>query len=43
MLEQVIANKAGWTRMAFGDVVRKVNDKTDPWESGLERYVAGDH
>lgn len=43
MLEQVISNKAGWTRVAFGDVVRKVNDKTDPWESGLERYVAGDH
>jgi len=43
MLEQVISNKAGWTRVAFGDVVRKVNDKTDPWKSGLERYVAGDH
>lgn len=43
MLEQVISNKAGWTRVAFGDVVRKVNDKVDPWESGLERYVAGDH
>lgn len=43
MLEQVISNKADWTRVAFGDVVRKVNDKVDPWESGLERYVAGDH
>ena len=43
MLEQVISNKAGWTRVAFGDVVRKVSDKVDPWESGLERYVAGDH
>lgn len=43
MLEQVISNKAGWTRVSFGDVVRKVNDKVDPWESGLERYVAGDH
>ena len=43
MLEQVISNKTGWTRVAFGDVVRKVNDKVDPWESGLERYVAGDH
>lgn len=43
MLEQVISNKAGWTRVAFGDVVRKISDKVDPWESGLERYVAGDH
>lgn len=43
MLEQVISSKAGWTRVAFGDVVRKVSDKVDPWESGLERYVAGDH
>ncbi|WP_417809097.1 restriction endonuclease subunit S [Thioclava sp.] len=43
MLERVISKKAGWTRVAFGDVVRKVNDKVDPWESGLERYVAGDH
>lgn len=42
MLEQPIS-KAGWTRVAFGDVVRKVNDKVDPWESGLERYVAGEH
>jgi type I restriction enzyme S subunit len=29
--------------MAFGDVVRKVNDRVDPEESGLERYVAGEH
>lgn len=43
MLEQVISNKTSWTRVAFGDVVRKVSDKVDPWESGLERYVAGDH
>lgn len=43
MLEQVISNRAGWTRVTFGEVVRKVNDKVDPWESGLERYVAGDH
>jgi len=43
MLEKVISNKAGWTRVAFGDVVRKVSDKVDPWDSGLERYVAGDH
>lgn len=42
MLERPIS-KAGWTRVAFGDVVRKVNDRVDPWNSGLERYVAGEH
>jgi len=42
MLERAIS-KAGWKRVAFGDVVRKVNDKVDPWDSGLERYVAGEH
>ncbi|UFM64858.1 restriction endonuclease subunit S [Paracoccus sp. MA] len=42
MLERPIS-KAGWRRVAFGDVVRKVNDKVDPWDSGLERYVAGEH
>lgn len=42
MLERPIS-KAGRVRVAFGDVVRKVNDKVDPWGSGLERYVAGEH
>lgn len=42
MLERPIS-KAEWTRVAFGDVVRKVNDKVDPWDSGLDRYVAGEH
>lgn len=42
MLDRV-SSKAGWTGVAFGDVVRKVNDKVDPWDSGLERYVAGEH
>ena len=42
MLERPIS-KAGWTRVAFGDVVRKVNDRVDPWDSGLEHYVAGEH
>lgn len=42
MLERPIS-KAAWTRVAFGDVVRKVNYKVDPWDSGLERYVAGEH
>jgi type I restriction enzyme, S subunit len=36
-------SKAGWTTVAFGDVVRKVTDKVDPEESGLERYIAGEH
>lgn len=35
--------KAGWTTVAFGDVVRQVKDKVDPEDSGLERYVAGEH
>lgn len=35
--------KTGWTTVAFGDVVRQVKDKVDPEESGLERYVAGEH
>jgi type I restriction enzyme S subunit len=34
---------AGWTTVVFGDVVRQVKDKVDPEESGLERYVAGEH
>ncbi|XKH60747.1 restriction endonuclease subunit S [Halomonas sediminis] len=40
---QETSNQLGWTRVAFGDVVRKVSNKVDPWESGLERYVAGEH
>lgn len=36
-------SKPGWTTVAFGDVVRQVKDKVDPEESGLERYVAGEH
>ena len=36
-------SRAGWTTIAFGDVVRQVKDKVDPEESGLERYVAGEH
>jgi len=35
--------KKGWTRVAFGDVVRQVRDRVDPQEAGLERYVAGEH
>ena len=36
-------SKAGWSTVAFGDVVRKIKDKVDPEETGLERYVAGEH
>ena len=35
--------KPGWTRVAFGDVVRQVKDRVDPDTTDLERYVAGEH
>jgi type I restriction enzyme S subunit len=35
--------KAGWQRVKFGEVVRQVKDKVDPEESGLTRFVAGEH
>ena len=35
--------KRGWTRVAFGDVVRQVKEHVDPTTAGLERYVAGEH
>ena len=35
--------KPGWTRVAFGDVVRQVKEHVDPTSAGLERYVAGEH
>jgi type I restriction enzyme S subunit len=38
-----MSGKADWGRVAFGDVVRHVKDRVDPEESGLERYVAGEH
>lgn len=34
---------AGWTKVAFSDVVRQVKDRVNPEQSGLERYVAGEH
>jgi type I restriction enzyme S subunit len=37
------ASRVGWTRVAFGDVVRQVKDRVDPEDSGLDRYVAGEH
>jgi len=36
-------SKNGWTRVAFGDVVRQVRDRVDPEDSGLKRYIAGEH
>ena len=35
--------KPGWKTVKFGDVVRQVKDKVDPKESGLTRYIAGEH
>jgi type I restriction enzyme S subunit len=32
-----------WTRVTFGDVAKQVRDRVDPDESGLSRYVAGEH
>jgi type I restriction enzyme, S subunit len=34
---------AAWTKVAFGEVVRQVKDRVDPEQSGLDRYVAGEH
>ena len=35
--------KPGWTRVAFGEVVRQVRDHVDPATADLQRYVAGEH
>ncbi|EDM77765.1 Restriction modification system, type I [Plesiocystis pacifica SIR-1] len=35
--------KSGWRRVKFGDVVRQVKDKVPAKESGLSRYIAGEH
>jgi hypothetical protein len=37
------SSKKRWTPVKFGEVVRQVKDRVDPSDSGLERYVAGDH
>ena len=42
-MPEVATTKAGWTAVAFGDVVRQVKDKVDPKEAGLGRYIAGQH
>ena len=41
-MPEVLTN-GSWTKVAFGDVVRQVKDKVDPEDSGLDRYVAGEH
>ena len=41
-MPETLKNKVGPT-VAFGDVVRQVKDKVDPEESGLGRYIAGEH
>jgi type I restriction enzyme S subunit len=38
-----VQRNVGWTAVAFGNVVRQVRDPIAPDESGLERYVAGEH
>ncbi|WP_052507138.1 restriction endonuclease subunit S [Desulfonatronovibrio magnus] len=35
--------KKGWTKVAFGDVVRQVRDRVNPEETDIECYVAGEH
>ena len=32
-----------WKTVKFGDIVRQVKDKVDPKQSGLERFIAGEH
>lgn len=38
-----IPSKGTWAKVTFGDVVRQVKEKVDPIESGLKRYIAGEH
>lgn len=42
-MPETATTRADWVTVAFGDVVRQVKDKVDPDESGLERYIAGEH
>lgn len=43
MLEQMISNKAGWTRVAFGDVAQNINDYFERDTDEATRYIAGEH
>lgn len=36
-------DKSCWKRVAFGEVIRHVTDRVDPLQSGLKRFVAGEH
>jgi type I restriction enzyme S subunit len=36
-------DKSKWPRVRFGDVVRQIKDVVNPSNSGLERYIAGEH
>lgn len=36
-------DKSTWTRVRLGDVVRRSRKQVDPFEAGVERYVAGGH
>jgi type I restriction enzyme S subunit len=39
-----VASKDGWTRVAFGDVVKLIRERTsDPEKDGFERYVGLEH
>ena len=40
-MSETATNKASWTKVTFGDVVRRVKDKVDPEQAGLERYISG--
>lgn len=35
--------KDKWPIVAFGDVAKQVKDKVSPADSGLDRYIAGEH
>ena len=36
-------DRSKWARLTIGDIVRSVKKDADADESGLERYVAGEH
>jgi type I restriction enzyme, S subunit len=42
-MPELAKRTAAWTKVSFGDVVRQVKDRIAPDQSGLERYVAGEH
>ena len=42
-MPEVATSQVSWPTAAFGDIVRQVKDKVDPEDSGLKRYIAGEH